>query len=162
MNISKSLLLLLITIFLSLFCNLLSSEDSEVKDNWDNLLSKEQQKQYGLTKLDYEERKKMFLLFISFARSNNLDESARQYVENQLGLSSEVTVKNKIGKFLFIGHGKALKMWSVYEFSRNESYLADDDYRPDQILDHDGEMHDVRRVYDEEEAYEELREEGEY
>jgi len=116
-------------------------------DDW-SFLPKDEQVACGLQKLTDPERRRLLELFTIAMSVDDLEQSAREYVEDELGLSSEVYVTKVSGEYLVLDSGRVLKMWSAYSFEAFHRYLADDDYQPDKILDHDGNVQDVWEVYD--------------
>jgi hypothetical protein len=120
-----------------------------------NFLSADQQRSCGLQKLSADERAELFNLFMAFASSSDIDRSTRAYVENEVGLTSEIVVRRVSGDFLILDSGHVLEMWDAYDFESGGTYLANDGHSPDQVLDHEGKLHDVTGTYwDMEEALE--------
>lgn len=124
-------------------------------DQWDSLLSPQQVAACGLNKLTEAERTRLYGIVVAVAMSSNIERAARQYVEDEVGLSDEIDVTSVRGSFLVLATGEVLELDDTSGFSSDSSYLADDASYPSQVLDDDGALQDVNEVYsDLEEALE--------
>lgn len=124
-------------------------------DQLDSILPMAKQQSCGLTKLTQDERANLLRVFVELLVANEPERAARLYVENQLGLSSEIDIDSVRGNFLILTNGAALQMLDTSSFSDSSTYLADDDVSPSEVLDAEGVIQEVVATYsDVEEALE--------
>lgn len=114
---------------------------------WSSILSADQMRDCGIPKLSTIEQARLWELVVALSSGGTLAQSALEYVKQNVGLTGEITIERVLDEYLVLDEGSVLEIDDPESFSEGDTYLADDDYMPDQVLDHDGELHDVAATY---------------